>query len=290
MWRRWIGRWWWEFTLRNSLAARIHYAIQFRKWDRVTSAPIIIYQMGKVGSTTVLTSLEALKLGRLLFHIHYLSSEMLSFLIARNRSIGRKAQPPHIWRGLYINRRLKQEGEPKLWDVITPVREPVARNVSAFFEDLPLFVPEDSNDVTANKVELDKLTEMFLETYKHEIPLEWLDIEMKQVFGIDVYSHTFPRERGYDIFELNGVRILLLRLENLPGSAKAMMHEFLGIEDFQVLNARVGTSAEYKNSYKSFISQVHLPPSYLDKMYQSKYARHFYSEEELAAFRDRWSQ
>ena len=54
--------------------------LRLRTWraGRGGQAPLLVFQMGKVGSSTVLASLEASGANRLLFHAHFLSDELPS--------------------------------------------------------------------------------------------------------------------------------------------------------------------------------------------------------------------
>jgi hypothetical protein len=48
-----------------------------------------------------------------------------------------------------------------------------------------------------------------------------------------------------------------------------------------------GEGKQYGEIYRSFLHAVQLPKSYVNSMYSSRYARHFYTPEEIDAFRTR---
>jgi hypothetical protein len=50
------------------------------------------------------------------------------------------------------------------------------------------------------------------------------------------------------------------------------------------------TAKVYYHLYRRFAKAVDLPDSYLSRMYKSKYAQHFYTEGELAAFKRSWER
>jgi len=93
---------------------------------------------------------------------------------------------------------------------------------------------------------------------------------------------------GYRIYRRNNVDLLLIRLENLNQCAAAAFKEFLDIDGFTLIDANVASEKVYAPLYKEMKGRIRLPESYLDAMYQSKYTRHFYSEEEIRRFRERW--
>ncbi|HEX03584.1 MAG TPA: hypothetical protein ENH10_00290, partial [Bacteroidetes bacterium] len=100
-------------------------------------APIIIYQMGNVSSSAVFTMLnEAENVNRPIYHLRTL----------RDDGIGRNIIDHADWeekqdivdgvqvRRLLASSDLSGDAPPeKKWKWITPVREPIARNLSAFF-------------------------------------------------------------------------------------------------------------------------------------------------------------
>lgn len=45
-----------------------------------------------------------------------------------------------------------------------------------------------------------------------------------------------------------------------------------------------------KQVYRRFLQNVKLPVTLLDQMYDSRYARHFYSPDEIARLRRKWGQ
>jgi hypothetical protein len=45
----------------------------------------------------------------------------------------------------------------------------------------------------------------------------------------------------------------------------------------------------YAEAWSHFIDRIRIPDAYLDVMYGSRLARHFYTASEIEAFRARWS-
>ena len=78
--------------------------------------------------------------------------------------------------------------------VITLVREPVANNISMFFQVLGQYL---GPDIDPSACDTDELIDVFIEKYMHSRPLTWLDAEVKTHFGIDIFQHPFPIEKGY---------------------------------------------------------------------------------------------
>src|ERR1051326_1647105 len=102
---------------------------------------------------------------------------------------------------------------------------------------------------------------------------------MKAVFEVDVFAEPFDVDKGYHIYEQGGTRALLIRLESLNGCAAPAFEEFLGIKDLK-LASRPHTWSQ-SALYKKFREELVIPESYIERMYASRLARHFYSEAEL---------
>ena len=66
-------------------------------------------------------------------------------------------------------------------------------------------------------------------------------------------------------------------------------HAFLGIRKARLLLANTSEQKWYASLLDDFLDEVDIPGSYLDEMYGSEYARHFYRPTELAVFRSRWN-
>jgi hypothetical protein len=181
----------------------------------------------------------------------------------------------------------------KKWKVITLVREPIARNISAYFQNLNrVHIKNCLEHYQNNAIELQQIIDHFFQNYNHDLPLEWLDWEIKAVFGIDAYQSTFEPNQGYHIYRQGTVDLLLMRLENLNHCWDQAIQEFfnndLSNNQIKLNTANVGKTKEYADLYKQFRKIGNIPEEYIDKMYGSKYAQHFYTAQELEAFKNYW--
>jgi hypothetical protein len=190
-------------------------------------------------------------------------------------------------------RRLRQEIEAHpdwSWKIISPVREPVARNVGTFFHNLGEFVPDWRERHAAGKLSQAFLRRTFLEIESiHQAPELWFDAQLKPVFGIDVYASPFPHDSGYKTYwSKPRTPLLVIRLEDMDRVAAEAMHEFLALDGFEIVRSNVGEEKDYADLYRKF-KALPLPRAYVEKMYASRYARHFYTPEELQRFFQQWT-
>jgi hypothetical protein len=207
--------------------------------------------MGKVGSTSILRSLVSQYPG-LVLHAHVFDGHYYEPRVVRL----------HRW----------WTATGKSLKVISPVREPVARNVSAFFEN---FERETGVPFPESTFSIQELKKIFLSSYPHEEPLEWFDQHILSNFGIDVFDKPFPAS-GVATYAKNNVSILVMRAEiSNTAKAQAIMH-FLGLERFVIQDSNIGHAKPYAHIYAQFKRQVLLPQAYITRMHGSKYFRHFY--------------
>lgn len=271
----------------NFQAARLYYRIALPFTHPLRKNPIVVHQMGKVGSSTVCASLKRAEPETPVFQVHYLSHEGLRRVESANLTAARRVPPAHIWESKYLQ-SLLAEGKERRWRVITLVREPISRNVSAFFENIYLRFPDFDQRVKRGSLDVQALIGEFVDGYNHDIPLNWFDEEMKSVFGIDVYETPFDSSLGYSIIDSDRVTLLILRLEDLVRCAGDALSRFLALRGFGLVSANVGGKKGYGPIYDEFIESIRLPQALVDRMYASRYARHFYTPEEIEGFRQKW--
>lgn len=262
------------------------------------NSPVIVFQMGKVGSTTVFRSLKSFCAGIEVYHCHRLSlfrkhlrhhGDTAGPIAGRARKVAaEKDRNERVAQGIELVERISRGDR---FDVITLVRDPVARNVSAFFEKGEKHLSQILDRYAASGIGAAELTGVFLDDWDgHHLPLHWFDREVKKVFDIDVYAEPFPHDAGHRTYSTTGSRLLVLRLEDLDRCGPRAIGDFLGIHGFRLRTANAGLRKPYRRAYEDFLRSVELPAEYLDRTYQSKFARHFYSDAQRQAFRDYWEK
>ena len=173
------------------------------------------------------------------------------------------------------------------WNIVSVVRDPVARNIAAFFESIDIYLPEWKDLWEHNSLPISKLMECFFENEEKDA-FFWFEKKLEPVFGIDVYASPFPHSKGYKIYNnLPRARLLLIRLENLNQVATAAISKFIGFKNFTLLNTNIGNQKPYAGLYHAVL-QAPMPTTFVDKCYSSRLAQHFYSEEELNTFKEKW--
>ena len=273
-------------------------AYHYRQVYRYTKSPLrkkrplLIYQMGKVGSSTIRRSLEALNLDIHVYHMHYLSGIGYMMKLCRAQSLPLQ---DHILTSIYCKKMLKRQRAHKTkLSVISMVREPISKNISQFFQNVHVSYPEfrysEKLKTLSQENLIDEMEEFFIKNFMHDDPLVWFDVELKQFTNIDVYKESFPHEKGYRIYENEHFRILLIRLENLNSKISEAMNRFLGIKNFILINENISKEKEYSQIYEEVKRKIKVPENYIEKMYSSKMAQHFYTSSEIDNFKKKWQR
>jgi hypothetical protein len=256
--------------------------------------PTVVFSMGKTGSTAIARAVHEAT-GRPVFQVFRLEPTRLRDAEDRYRQRRRSGAQSgwgdlfkgngfpgasHLWEADHLVRHPPSPEVP--WTVITTVREPVAQAVSAYFHAARLAGASDAPAVG-------DLTDRFASENWIREPLRWFERELSSVVGIDALAQPFDPSVGHALVATPSVRLLLLRQENFA-LAPTVLASFLGLATPVIVPRRnVGASGRFGHAYRQFLAEARLPKRLLDEAYDSRYARHFYTEPEIAQFRRRWS-
>ena len=251
--------------------------------------PILVYQMGKVGSTTVCRSLEAVNLGHRVLHVHFLSHDLPA---KRKRYIRSIKYPPAIHYDVsFAVRKELATGQTRRLKIITLVRDPISRLVSSLYEVPELMdadVKTDSGTIDPVK-SIEFLERRLAEPGGLEYEYTWFDKELKSVFGIDVFADPFPKEQGWRTINDNEVEVLMMRLEDLSRVGPRVIADFLDLQGpLDLISGRVRSHSVSGASYADVRQSLSISRHVTEQVYGSEFVRHFYSDDMIDEFMDRW--
>jgi hypothetical protein len=251
------------------------------------SKPLLVFALPKVGNTTVVRAL--VRAGLEPYRAHFLSDGYFFRALGHLQLAGDEARVQELieWNESF-RKKVAAGFEGRGCNIVSLVRDPLARTVSYFFDTTSMKGTDIRRRWEDGSLDVDDIVRRFMGHDDHFAPLEWLDSEMNAVFGIDTFAEPFPREAGYRIFRKDNISLLLLRLEDLTRCASGAFREFLGIDTFDPRPENVRGDSETAALYRVFLDRLRLPREHVDRMYDSKLALHFYSEQELESFRARW--
>ena len=272
----------------KTLRAKREVAFAFSNPD---NPPIMIYQMGKVGSSTVYRSLLDASIPNSVFHLHFLSDDLpkhRGFL----KQAGIYPPPYHIYLGEATQKLLNKHQDFPI-KIISLVRDPIAFIISNIFQN-PSFAEESIQTDTglidpqkASKYINGKLSNPQEFTYIYE----WFNKELKTVFGIDVFAEPFSLETGYAVYSKANVEVLVIRLEDLSEKGPKAISDFLKLENPLVLkhnNSR--DNSKDKEAYQEVQKSVSLSLSTCKKIYSNDFVKHFYNESMINTFLSKWTK
>jgi hypothetical protein len=106
--------------------------------------------------------------------------------------------------------------------------------------------------------------------------------------SIDIFQIPFPKKTGFLEIKRENIDWLILKSELDDCAKENAINEFLGLDSFTIINAKITMDKPYAEAYQHFKNALQLPKWYIDKMRNSKYSQHFYSPEELQSSWSRW--
>jgi hypothetical protein len=221
--------------------------------------------MGRVGSNTVAKILHNAGIKHL--HAHWLSGEFPDAEFPTTK--------------LKIINLIKSNKSPPL-KVIVPIREPLARNLSAFTFSLIKY------GISGRGSTSKKLKELFLNKYNIYYPDLWFEKELMDIFDFDPFLSSFNYKRGYKIYKSGKHKFLIYRLEDIKKALRPALRKFLGIKKFEITHeSNLGTKKYIGDSYTDLKNET-FPKEFLDKIYNLKYVNHFYTNDEIRIFKEKW--
>jgi hypothetical protein len=251
---------------------------------------IFIYQMGKVGSTSIEGSLE--KTNYIVEHAHSLYEPMTYSMFKKFNSI--KFYLPwyirlkhKITSGIIKRSIIKHKRNLK---VVSLVREPISRNISMFFQDLhiPIFDLAVNNDTRLEEFSSSSVFhQLFINSLNQNYGVDWFDLEFFKTFKVNVYDYNFNKDAGYSIINNGNVDIMIIKMEKLSDLEKEV-GDFLGLENFKLATNNRGGQKWYGPLYEKFKKEFKPDENFIDNLYTTKYMKHFYTENEIADFKDKW--
>ncbi len=253
--------------------------------------PIAIYQMGKVGSETILYALKKLDLPNSIYHVHVLASQNLTASI-NHLNLNNRPLTLQLEHSLILRDYLSSEENIGL-KVITGVREPIIQLISAFFQNVKHNFPHFLN--SDGSWELDKIYDhLYKLIANYDIKnlkknCNWFEREFKPALGIDVYQYEFDRLKGYGRIKQGDIEVLILSLEGSQNWS-SVITDFLSLEEeIKLIKTNSANNKDYKDTYQETVARLKFPTSHLEKIYSSQYCQHFYTPEMIDKFIAEWS-
>jgi hypothetical protein len=166
--------------------------------------------------------------------------------------------------------------------VITLVRDPIARYISAQFQVLD-HDPIPSDDPGRAVQQLQAVARK-----GREFAFPWFEDEMDPLLEVNPLVEPFDKEAGYAILETSRADVLVLKLEQLSELIPGVLSSFVE-RDLSVVEANRGEDSAYADYYQEVLDRFNLSEETCREIYSHGDVTHFYTSEEVDQFVRRWS-
>lgn len=227
---------------------------------------VLIYQMGKVGSTALERNLPNA------IHFHTLYNNPHCPFRARLKWgwFGTKVILPLA----YLARRFTIRRNRRV-RIITLVRHPIARARSVFFQELPYWLVLNANrrGLDERQEGTDVLREAFTEVFNINYYDRWFDHELKRFTGIDVFESEFDTTSGCALLVNGRYEVLVVQYEKLA-EAQPRIEAFVG-KELDLTPENVSTNKWYGPILQDFTEEEIATLREGQELLASRTARHF---------------
>lgn len=258
-------------------------------------SPILVFQMGKVGSRTVFRTLLATEDVGPVTHIHQLTD----LEEARRQHVAAGIIPLPIH--LHTSARLVALLPDKHFRIVAGVRDPIARLVSGYFQ-TPMFelrperfgylgLPDQMAQWrrSIDPVGLVELVERQLAAGDDGGFSEWFEEQLKPAFGIDALAHPFDTTAGFGIVRTDRADVLIMQAERLSDLIPTILSDFVGAQLVEVpSNIRSGDVAG-SSAYRKALELIRIPEATCELIYSQPAVTHFYDEATIQHWTKRWT-
>lgn len=242
--------------------------------------PIVILSLGKTGTTSMAGAMRRAS-GRGVVKAHATSAHGIAARIDKETALGVIDRPHFWWRNQAVAAELRRPRRQGRWDIVSGVRDPIALAVSDHFYGRRL--QADAGVVTSD---VDHAGQIEATIRRLFIEQDWFVDELQPVTGIDVYAGAAPT----DVVENDRFRVLVTRFEDLSSTTPGATARFLGLDhDLTIPHRNESDRGDGRSEYGRFLAESPLDPTIVDAAYETPLARRFYTDDERAAFRARWT-
>ncbi len=231
---------------------------------------VLVYQMGKVGSTSLVKSLPQA------MHAHSLYwNNPCSVRNELDLTFVERIKMKLIY--FIIRGCIKLRREVK---IISMVRDPLERDISMFFQDLPYWLVSYQKDnphfeKTNTK---DYLMKVFEEGFDFSYCENWFDTELKKFSGIDIYKYPFEPNKGFTILNKGKFKVLVVNFEMLkekPDETELIISEFVNTP-CELVSENNSNKKWYSSVYSNFKNEYKAELRKSNKYKNHKIKSHFY--------------
>lgn len=243
----------------------------------VKNCEIVIYTLGKSGSSSVYYTLMNKLPFKKIFHLHFLSDHWIKDTFPGT---------PHernIHKADAYFKHISGTKKKKI-KYITLVREPISRDISGFFQNYRL------TNTKFDKNNLESIREIISST-GHELSTTWFDSDFYNYTGFDIFKEDFDIKKGYDIYSIDdNTEVLIILTHRLSEVFETAIFEYLNLKIDRLINFNV-SSTKKDGSIINNLKQIYYEKdAFIDEIYSSKFVKHFFNADEIDAYKTKWKR
>lgn len=185
--------------------------------------------------------------------------------------------------------------------LIIGVREPVKQNLSIMFEisgnefwDLDEFWEAGGNvqKIFDNYIIGKNDSVCWYNIFKERMHYDYLvqnffEQQLEPFLGIDIYQYPFDKVNGYSVYHFDRIDLFVYQMERLT-DVFGELAKFLDAEGTGMSITNDAKSKWYNEYYKKAQKDIVISGEYFEACYSGKYIKHFYSDEDIAKFKNAW--
>lgn len=246
----------------------------------INSESVIVYQMGKVGSSSIEKALH--ERGVHVIHMHKISNSDVFFydpsIVGATKKIRIKVMQ------IFVSAIIGM----KKCKVITIVRDPMDRTISQMFHHIDILIyAHTKKDSRAELTPYQLFSEIFHSDIMIDYTNKWMEKEFNRSMCVDFSEGEFDKELGYGRLLGKKKDILVVRFESIQGLEK-VIGDFVGLSCFYLSKANRGSHKWYADLYKNFYSEFKVDSFIFELMYNNSYCDKYYSSSDIVDRRNRW--
>lgn len=199
--------------------------------------------------------------------VHFLEqTRILKMLRTYFENPDGKFIPEHILDSLLVKNVFVRQ---KAVRIITLIRNPIMRNISAVFQNMPTRLKDDRHEIMER-----------LRKYSANIPDVWFKRDFIPVTGIDVFNKEIDSSADHFRFSKGRFEVLIIKLETNDEQKSRLLSDFVG-KDIELIRTNEALNKWYRSIYQQVVSDPKsIRDSYIKECVNLKYYKKFYSEEE----------
>lgn len=249
----------------------------YKKRKELNGQDIVIYTLGKSGSSSIYYTLMKRYPFKKFFHVHFLSDYWIREVFPNTPHVRNihKAEEYFKYKNKHTDRKTK---------FITLVREPIGRDISGFFQNYRLM------NIKIDKENFESILIQIKER-GHDLALNWFDTDFKNFTGYDIFDIPFNKELGYQIYIIDDkTELLIIRTDKLSDVFVEAMQKYTSITFDKLYNFNISSSKSDGDLIEQVKSNYYEDNNSLEVVYNSKFMKYFFTDEEIDKYKQKWSK